>query len=83
MTLFKKTTVAPTIKEKTLAEELSSIQAVFRTAHTKAAALASKITAKKEATTAKIAELNAELNEINAVQQHTSEFMSNLEKFIL
>lgn len=36
MGLFKKTTVAPTIKEKTLAEELSSIQLVFRTALVKA-----------------------------------------------
>ena len=84
MSLFKKTTVAPTvIKEKTLAEELSSIQSVFRTALVKAQSLASKITAKKEATNAKIAELNAELAEINKVQQNTTTFITNLEKFVL
>lgn len=83
MSLFKKTTVAPTIKEKTLAEELSSIQSVFRTTLVKAQSLASKITAKKEATNAKIAELNAELAEINKVQQNTTTFITNLEKFVL
>ena len=82
MGLFKKTTVAPTIKEKTLAEELSSIQSVFRTALVKAQSLASKITAKKEATNAKIAELNAELAEIKTVEQNTANFISNLEKFV-
>ena len=83
MGLFKKTTVAPTIKERTLAEELSSIQSVFKTALTRAQSLASKITAKKEATNAKIAELNAELAEINKVQQNTASFITNLEKFVL
>ena len=83
MSLFKKTKVAPTIKEKTFAEELSSIQSVFRTALVKAQSLASKITAKKEATNAKIAELNAELAEINKVQQNTASFITNLEKFVL
>lgn len=83
MSIFKKTTVAPTIKEKTLAEELSNIQSVFRTALVKAQSLASKITAKKEATNAKIAELNAELAEIKNVEQNTANFISNLEKFVL
>lgn len=83
MSIFKKTTVAPTIKEKTLAEELSSIQSVFKTALVKAQSLASKITAKKEATNAKIAELNAELAEIKNVEQNTANFISNLEKFVL
>lgn len=83
MSIFKKTTVAPTIKEKSLAEELSSIQSVFRTALVKAQSLASKITAKKEATNAKIAELNAELAEIKNVEQNTANFISNLEKFVL
>lgn len=83
MSIFKKTTVAPTKKEKTLAEELSSIQSVFRTALVKAQSLASKITAKKEATNAKIAELNAELAEIKNVEQNTANFISNLEKFVL
>ena len=82
MSLFKKT-VAPATKEKTLAEELSSIQSVFRTALVKAQSLASKIAAKKEATNAKIAELNAELAEINNVQQNTTTFITNLEKFVL
>ena len=51
MNLFKKkTTTTVVVKEKTLAEELSSIQSVFRTALTKAQALSSKISAKKEAT---------------------------------
>ena len=79
MALFKKTPVAPTIKEKTLAEELSSIQSVFRTALVKAQSLATKITAKKEATNAKI----AELAEINKVEQNTTTFITNLEKFVL
>ena len=85
MGLFKKTTVALTtiVKEKTLAKELSSIQAVFRTALVKAQSLASKITAKKEATNAKIAELNAELAEIKNVEQNTANFISNLKKFVL
>ena len=83
MSLFKKNTVALATKEKTLAEELSSIQSVFRTALVKAQSLASKIAAKKEATNAKIAELNAELAEINNVQQNTTTFITNLEKFIL
>ena len=83
MSIFKKTTVAPTIKEKTLAEELSSIQSVFKTALVKAQSFASKITAKKEATNAKIAELNAELAEIKNVEQNTANFISNLEKFVL
>ena len=83
MSIFKKTTVAPTIKEKSLAEELSSIQSVFRTALVKAQSLASKITAKKEATNAKIAELNVELAEIKNVEQNTANFISNLEKFVL
>lgn len=83
MSIFKKTTVAPTIKEKSLAEELSSIQSVFKTALVKAQSLASKITAKKEATNAKIAELNAELAEIKNVEQNTANFISNLEKFVL
>jgi len=83
MGLFKKTTVAPTIKERTLAEELLSIQSVFRTALVKAQSLASKITAKKETTNAKIAELNAELAEINKVQQNTASFITNFEKFVL
>lgn len=83
MSIFKKTTVAPTIKEKTLAEELSNIQSVFKTALVKAQSLASKITAKKEATNAKIAELNAELAEIKNVEQNTANFISNLEKFVL
>lgn len=85
MGLFKKTTVAPTtiVKEKTLAEELSSIQTVFKTALVKAQSLASKITAKKEATNAKIAELNAELAEIKNVEQNTANFINNLEKFVL
>lgn len=82
MSIFKKT-VAPTIKEKSLAEELSSIQSVFKTALVKAQSLASKITAKKEATNAKIAELNAELAEIKNVEQNTANFISNLEKFVL
>lgn len=51
MNLFKKKTTTPVVvKEKTLAEELSSIQSVFRTALVKAQALSSKINAKKEAT---------------------------------
>lgn len=83
MGLFKKTTVAPTIKERTLAEELSSIQSVFKTALTRAQSLASKITAEKEATNAKIAELVAELAEINKVQQNTTTFIANLEKFVV
>lgn len=83
MGLFKKTTVAPTIKERTLAEELSSIQSVFKTALTRAQSLASKITTKKDATNAKIAELNAELAEINKVQQNTTTFIANLEKFVV
>jgi hypothetical protein len=83
MSLFKKTTVASTIKERTLAEELSSIQSVFRTALVKAQSLASKITVKKETTNAKIAELIAELAEINKVQQSTTTFIANLEKFVL
>lgn len=87
MKLFKKTTVASTTKEKTLAEELSSIQSVFKTALVKAQSLATKITAKKEVTNAKIAELNAELNaelaEINKVEQNTTTFIANLEKFVL
>ena len=83
MGLFKKTTVASTIKERTLAEELSSIQSVFKTALTRAQSLASKITAKKEATNAKIAELNAELAEINTVEKNTANFITNIEKFVL
>ena len=83
MSLFKKNTVDSVTKGKTLAEELSSIQSVFRTALVKAQSLASKIAAKKEATNAKIAELNAELAEINNVQQNTTTFITNLEKFVL
>jgi hypothetical protein len=84
MNLFKKKTTTPVVvKEKTLAEELSSIQSVFRTALVKAQALSSKITAKKEATNAKIAELNAELAEINTVEKNTANFITNIEKFVL
>lgn len=83
MSIFKKTTVAPTKKEKSLAEELTSIQSVFRTALTKAQTLASKIATKKQITNAKIAELTAELKEIDVVQQNTATFISNLEKFVL
>ena len=84
MGLFKKNTVAPTVtKEKTLAEELASIQSVFRQAHVKATALASKILAKKEATKATIAALNQELDNIVTVEQNTATFVNNLEKFIL
>ena len=82
MSLFKKIVVAPTVKEKSLADELSSIQSVFRQAHVKAMNLKSKIIAKKEATAAKIAELNQELAEITTVEQNTTNFVSNLEKFI-
>lgn len=84
MGLFKKKTTTPVvIKEKTLAEELSSIQSVFRTALVKAQALSSKINAKKEATNAKIAQLNAELAEINTVEKNTANFITNIEKFVL
>ena len=83
MNLFKKKTTTTVIKEKTLAEELSSIQSVFRTAFTKAQALSSKISAKKEATNAKIAQLNAELAEINTVEKNTANFITNIEKFVL
>ena len=83
MSIFKKATIAPTKKEKTLAEELSNIQSVFKTALTKAQTLASKISAKKDETNARIAELNAELAEIDKVQQNTTTFITNLEKFVL
>lgn len=84
MGLFKKkTTTTVVVKEKTLAEELSSIQSVFRTALVKAQALSSKISAKKEATNAKIAQLNAELAEINTVEKNTANFITNIEKFVL
>lgn len=75
MTPFKKTS--------TLSEELTSIQSVFKTALTKAQTLASKISAKKDETNARIAELNAELIEIDKVQQNTTTFITNLEKFVL
>ena len=75
MTPFKKTS--------TLSEELTSIQSVFKTALTKAQTLASKISAKKDETNARIAELNAELAEIDKVQQNTTTFITNLEKFVL
>ena len=75
MTPFKKTS--------TLSEELTSIQSVFKTALTKAQTLASKISAKKDETNARIAELNAELTEIDKVQQNTTTFITNLEKFVL
>ena len=75
MTPFKKTS--------TLSEELTSIQSVFKTALTKAQTLASKIFAKKDETNARIAELNAELVEIDKVQQNTTTFITNLEKFVL
>lgn len=68
MTPFKKTS--------TLSEELTSIQSVFKTALTKAQTLASKISAKKDETNAKIAE-------IDKVQQNTTTFITNLEKFVL
>ena len=83
MGFFKKTTIAPTVvKEKTLAEELTAIQSVFKQAHTKATALASKIATKKEATKATIAALNQELDNIITVEQNTANFVNNLEKFI-
>lgn len=75
MTPFKKTS--------TLSEELTNIQSVFKTALTRAQTLASKISAKKDETNAKIAELNAELVEIDKVQQNTTTFITNLEKFVL
>jgi hypothetical protein len=70
-------------KTSTLSEELTSIQSVFKTALTKAQTLASKISAKKDETNARIAELNAELVEIDKVQQNTTTFITNLEKFVL
>ena len=82
MSFFNKIVVAPTVKEKSLADELLSIQSVFKQAHVKAMNLKSKIDAKKEATTAKIAQLNQELDEITTVEQNTTNFVSNLEKFI-
>jgi hypothetical protein len=83
MGFFKKPTTPVVVKEKTLAEELTSIQSVFRTALVKAQTLSSKIAAKKEDTNAKIAQLNAELAEINNVEKNTTNFIANIEKFVL
>lgn len=66
----------------TYQERLSSVKSMFKKAHEDASKLHTEMQADKEKKLAQIDAINAQIANIDKVQNETQEFMSNLEKFI-
>lgn len=71
-----------TVAKATFAERLSSVKAMFQTAHNQASALNDEMRKEIETKQAYIESINAQIKEISITQEETKRFMSNLEKFI-
>ena len=71
-----------TVAKATFAERLSSVKAMFQTAHNQASALNDEMQKEIETKQSQIESINAQIKEISTTQEETKRFMSNLEKFI-
>lgn len=63
-------------------ERLVGVKSMFKKAHEDASSLNVEMQVEMDKKNAQIQSINSEIEDIKTVQKETSEFMSNLEKFI-